>query len=30
MEKENEEGENMPYLGPVTSQVMGLRVTNGS
>ena len=28
--KENEEGENMPYIGPVTSQVMGLRVTNGS
>ena len=28
--KESEEGENMPYIGPVTSQVMGLRVTNGS
>ena len=30
VEKEDEEGENMPYIGPVTSQVMGLRVTNGS
>ena len=28
--RESEEGENMPYIGPVTSQVMGLRVTNGS
>ena len=27
---ESEEGENMLYIGPVTSQVMGLRVTNGS
>ena len=30
LKKESEEGENMPYIGPVTSQVMGLRVTNGS
>ena len=30
LRKESEEGENMPYIGPVTSQVMGLRVTNGS
>ena len=28
--RESEEGENMPYIGPVTSQVMGLRVTNCS
>ena len=28
--KEEEEGENRPYIGPVTSQVMGPRVTNSS